>query len=507
MAAAVLLSAVIAPAAGATASGSESQRFIDGLHERRLFRLARQHCKTQLRREDLSDAQRVELTIALCHSFARHAAHAPPSRREALWRGAAETAEQFRRNHPNHPRQLVVELQAALIAAARGELARQEAEVGGAVATASAEALRELSAGAASLRDLDRRIQLRLPTAGANSAGGDLTETELIALRRNVHYHLARALRNQALCFPAESAERADSLLQAEQLLQPLVGLSIDDDVVWRSRIELVGCLRLQGKVQPALIELSRAEKAVPGPAEALRLRAERVRLALAQGSPANAMELLKLGRSSGGRTSPELDLAHVETFLAQSTAARRAGDEQQASRWQSQAADMIKAMERLHGRYWTRRGEMLLASSVAPGGAENIEVLVRTAKNHFLRKEYAEAAAAYQQAGAAARRAGAADQAFDLYYTAALVERRAGRSAAAVQRQRQLAMVMQQHAKAPAVHLQAIVGAAQAARDGTSQSQAAYLELLEEHRQTWPGTAGGGKGVALAGANLRAPA
>lgn len=487
-----LCSSVASFSATHALAASQDEQFIAGLNERRLFSLSEAHCRQRLADQSLDDQQRVDLTIALCRTYAEHALHTPRDGRAELWDAAAKTVDDFRRASPKNPRLVLVEMQLALTTLARGELARQEAEVGAPGAPSLDEARRELQSAVDQLEGVGEEVELLLRTVGRDPSAAALSETELLSLQRNVQFQSARALRNQGLCYPADSAERSDALIQAMDKLQPLTGVDPPDKLVWDARMDEVTCLRLRGKLAEAMQRLDAIDAARPPVKSRLVAKAERVRILLAAKQHEKALEILRGGREIAGQTAAEFDLAHVEAFIAFWKLASESKDEKGAQEWQKRAADMVQAMEQLYGPYWTRRGEMLLAASATGGGQSiaNLGVLVTAAANHYRRKEYDEAVGAYERAARAAMEANDRSRAFDLYHAAALIERRRARKSEAIARQRTLGMLLREQPKASLVHLQACLDAAQLARDGSGESLDHYIALLNEHIATWPSEA-----------------
>lgn len=467
---------------------THDEKFIAGLNDRRLFELAEVFCQRRLAEQELTGEERLNLTIALCRTYARHALHTPRSRRQPLWQAAEQAIAQFHQARPDSPRRVLIDMQHALTVLARGELARQEAEVGAPGAPSWDEARRELQQAVTQLRGIADEVERLLRGAPAVPDGRSMSEIELLSLERNVRHQTARALRNQALCYPPQSAERSDTLIRALQLLTPLAQLDTIDPLIWKARLDEAKCLRLRQKLSDAVARLDALDAARPPSKVRLQSRAQRVRVFLDAKRPDDALAVLRQGREIAGQTSADYDLAHVETFIALWRKSAEGDDPQAASAWQQRAANMVKAMEGLYGPYWTRRGEMLLAASAAAGGGgENLDVLTSAAKNHYLRKEFDEAVVAYERAGAAALQAGDRSRAFDLLLAAALIERRRDRRTEAIRRQRELSTSLRDQAKAPSVHLQATLDMAQVARDGTRQSLEHYVTLLQEHIELWP--------------------
>ena len=77
----------------------------------------------------------------------------------------------------------------------------------------------------ASLHKIDRELVELVPRQARDPLReGELSSQALASLQHNVRFHLARAYRNQALCYDAGSRDRTASLTEAlEQLKQPLL--------------------------------------------------------------------------------------------------------------------------------------------------------------------------------------------------------------------------------------------------------------------------------------------
>lgn len=476
---------VVLAATSDTAAASPDADFVAGLTERRLFPLAEKFLRARLGEQNLTSDERVDLTIALARTCAEHALHSPRSQRQPLWQAADQAAEDLRAAIPEHPQIVLVDMQQALTVLARGEIARQESEVGASGAPSLDEARRELQHAITQLRGVGETVENQLRSVG-DADDDALGESELLSLQRNVDYQTARALRNQALCYAPKSAERSDALIRALELLGPLAKLDPLDHLVWKARLDEASCLRLAGRSSEASARLDALGAARPPSTIALDARAERARLALDRDDPQAALAALRLGRELAGRTSAELDLAHVETFVALWRAATKSQAADDARQWQERAAAMVRAIESLYGPYWTRRAELLVASSAGDSGTENVDVLIRAAKNFYLRQEFDEAVDAYQRAAQGAATSDRA-KALDLHLAAALIERRRNRLAQAMRLQQAASLALHDTPKAPTLHLQAVVDAAQLARDGQAATLEHYRSLLREHIDTWP--------------------
>jgi tetratricopeptide (TPR) repeat protein len=209
-----------------------------------------------------------------------------------------------------------------------------------------------------------------------------------------------------------------------------------------------------------------------------LRARSELLRLAIAQGNLAAAAQIIDQGRTIKNQSSPDLDLARFEAFLA---LARNSNES-----YQDQAAQAADILEQTHGPGRSRRLGQILTTALPRDKVANIALLARVADHYYLRGEFAPAIVAYDDAAARARDKGDQNAAFDLAYKAALVVQQSKEHLAAAKRLRALSKEMASHPQAPAAHLLAAWNVGQAARED-SPPAATYAELLREHLATWP--------------------
>jgi len=478
-----------------TTSGSVAGELVQGLHQRRLFHLAEVYCRDRLKAKGLTPAERAELTVELIRSLSRHALHSLPAERPARWRAAHEVARRFVRNHPDDPQRVFVELQDILTILARGELARMEAEVSAPGAPSLAEARQQLRQAIEAFRKLDDQLSARIrkrhregiPRPGTQPSD-PLSADELLSVQNHVRYQWARARKNQALCYPPRSDDRIAALQQALQILRPLAQLPGNQPLTWKSRVDQIICLRLLEDFKNTARALKNLDALKPPPSIMPPIRAEKIRLMLATGDPKAILPLLQQGRVIAGQTSPELDFAYLETYIALWHAAEKAKDAKMAKAYQDKASRVIQILERLHGPYWQRRAETLLAASAATvGGAGNLDLLVRTAANYYQRHQFDDAVAAYNRAARYAQTAHHFEKAFDLFFTAAAIEHQQNRHQEAMTRFRTLALKMPRHVKASEAHLLAVVNASLWAREKKPLDLTIYGQLLEEHVANWP--------------------
>ena len=473
---------------GGTALADRDEQFVAGLRQRRLFELAERYCQQRLAEQDLSTKDRVVVTVELIRVHAEHALNAPAAERDAVWQAARDAAAQFLDDHRDQPRTVLVRVQDALTLLSRGELARMEAEVSSAPEQSLAAAREQLRQATRLLGEIDRELQDEIPRRRRNPLRPDqLTADELTALRHNIRFQLARAYKNQAICFPAGSNDHTASLTEAlRQLEEPLSQLPPQDPLAVQVRLEQAICLRLLGDADAAEKSLQGLAQSELAPESSLQVRAERIRLLLAQQQMRQALQVISQGRKIGGRQSSELDFAFFETYVTSWKAAADANDQDTAGKWRDKSIATAKFIEQTHGAYWARRAELLLVRIGQGSGDGSLEILRRTADDLYRKGQLDDAVAAYEKAAAAAEQTDDQRSAFEFAYKAALVQQSRRLHDDASDRFRGLAVARKTMPHAASAHLLAIVNSRQASvAAGAWRDE--YPELLQEHLKLWP--------------------
>lgn len=466
---------------------SADERYLEGLRQRRLFRVAEAYCEAKLERPKLDEAERTRLTIEYMLTLAEHATHLPRSEREKCWNEARAAAEKF---PAAHPRKLVIELQKALVILAQGELARQEAEAGSGDFALPQQLLRE---AVATLEELQRAIGEQIAARRDLLPEGALTKEELFGMQNNLRYQLARARRNQALCYPAGSDDRVASLGSALDELNKLrTQLADDEPLAWQVRLDQGSCERLREDYAAARQTLSLLIGSDAPDAIRQQAVAELSRVALAAGQPQAALKLLEQGRASAELTSAEREFALLETYVALWKSAEKSNNTQDAARYRDQATAHLAAIERAFGPYWARRGESLVIGSAASGEG-NLDLLARAADARFVKGQFDdETVKAYDQASAMAQQSRQWKRYLELGVRGAVAEQRRGNRAAAAQRLLQLGETFREsageadQAQASAAHLQGVRWLAEAQTDPKT-AMTASVEAYRRHASLWP--------------------
>jgi tetratricopeptide (TPR) repeat protein len=479
---------------GSVRAESLDERFLIGLRERQLYRLAEKLGTDRWRRDDLSDRERADLAIQLSLLYTEHALASPPEARDALWIKAEQVGAVLAQKWPSNPRRQLVDVQTALVALARGRQLREEAAGTTGAATAAAEALDHLQAASRRLREIAASVDEQLTAHRMRPAGNrqldGLSPDELESLARNISLQLAIVHHEQSLCFARGTADRDDALLQATDGLETLALQSDADRLVWSARAELATCLRELGKLQPAADRITAWLADQPPADAAARLAAEQVRVLLAAGQIDAALRLSSqtmrspsIPRDAGG----QLALAQLE---ASSAAWRRAPPAEQ-KRIARNLMAQVDAIRTRYGAYWARRAELLVGHTLADAGpASDADALLLAAQHLYHNGQTDEAVAAYDRAARLLTQNGDRDQAFQASMSAAAIERSNGNSLSAADRFRQLAASQPRHPRAAEAHAMAIRALAKLMRtatdDGLPRLTESYERLLTEHLTHW---------------------
>lgn len=462
------------------------ERFLDGLRERQLFRLAEKYCSDRLARTDLAAEARANLVVELSRCLAEHARNASPAERDALWAQAADVVDHFLLAEPGNPQFVLVQVQSGLVRLAHGETLRQRAELALQTGPALDDARRQLRLGLATLAKAkeEAAVQLRRQNLGQSAPAGSLSAAELAALQRNVDDQSARGFRSQAQCYPPASADRINALQSAIELLAPLAQLDPIDPLAWTAALDEITCHRLLGDLAGARPRIESLKRRMPPTRVLLALRAEELRMFIDGQQRLELQAKLQDGREIAGQTLATLDFARFEACVALWRAAAAAKNDEEAERWQAQAAAMVGQLDAWHGPYWSFRAEAMLAGSGAETPGSD---MFRTAEGFYRAGRVDDALAAYDRAYQEAVAAGQAERAFEAAFTAAAIEQNREHFALAAGRFRKLALAHSTLPRAAEAHLAALWNAAQALTSPTDAALDEYAALLAEHLKLWP--------------------
>jgi tetratricopeptide (TPR) repeat protein len=372
---------------------------------------------------------------------------------------------------------------------ARGQLAREEAEVQAASAASPEEVQANLREAIRALGALEQEIAqaIRQGHRARTRGQGELSVPQLHVLHENVQFQLARALENQARLFDQGSADQLNALGQSLERLDRLAQSATSDELRWQSRMERLTCVRLMRRFDDARQLIAQLQSDQPPAALVSRLEAEAVHLALAEHRLEEAHELTERFTPDYTQLSPQWDLARLETYIALWKDADHGGRDEDAETWQTRAVETIRTIEDRYGMYWQRRAESQLAAAASGASVRNLDVLVRAADRYYLVGQWDDAVANYTRAAQKAKEAGRAGEAFQLSLKAASIEHQRQHHQDALVQFRQTALAYPSHSQAAEAHLLAVLNASLLAQQGDGSSLGTYEDLLHEHLRSWP--------------------
>jgi tetratricopeptide (TPR) repeat protein len=465
--------------------------FLQGLRSRGLYRLAVGHAESILADSETSDTAKIELAMELSRTLAEWGSASPPPEQEERWQRAHAVLRETLARLESHPRSLLLSLQDALLWLAEGELAKEEAVITGSEASTSV-AREKLRTTISILEGLSDQVEqaargerMARPSTGGSEQG--LSASELTSLGYHIVLQTAEALQRQAETYPAGSPDRVNSLTRSIDQLTSLMRQVGENELRHQAELDRVACHRLLG-------HLDEAERLLPAstsdPGLAAPLAAEQVRLLLAAGRVAAALETAEDHRQQAANASPEVLLAHLEALAAHVASRTDPAEPTQAI---DTATRILAELESTHGPRWHRRGELWVSRMLALTNhqAKSAQTARLAAEGLYRAGRLAESVTAFDRAAALAREQEDLETSFDLALTAAAIVRERDDAPEAARRYLELARANAMHVRAAEAHRLGILSTAAAARSATSSAKqseflATYSGLLQEHLTKW---------------------
>ncbi|RCS40730.1 hypothetical protein DTL42_25550 [Bremerella cremea] len=464
----------------------DDRLMISGLLDRQLFELAERYAAQRVVADQNSPPAQAEMAAELVRAYTLHALNARTGEQDRWWSSAAAVLPQFTQQFPDQPALVLVEVQDALSQLARVRLLRQEGEVLGdtdKLADAQHLALETLQR----FTKLQDHVDQLLRESHNTSKKGGLSTDQLLALSRRVSLNAIQALEEQGLAYPPDSLDRTNSMALAVREIEPLTKLRPETGVLWPSLLLEIRALRSLGRLDQAEAKAARVLQLMPPPQVALAAQAEIVRAKLAQGELQAAIQLINQGRELDGQTSPEMDYACFETYLALWKEAEQEKKQDEIQKWQNRSAAVVKQLDQLYGPYWARRAEQQLTGNATSGGTQNVDLLRRTAEGYVRKKEWADAIKTYDLGVTAAHESLDINGEYELRLAAAAAAIQAGDLADGVKRLREAALAFPSADDASLRHLTAAYYQSMIARKSNPPDLEPYIALLKENLQRWP--------------------
>ena len=397
--------------------------YFERLRERSLFSIAESYAVSRLGQSHLSASRRVDLTIELSRTLARHAEFATETQQQDLWKRAVTVIDDERQQPAAAPFALLLDAQAAMVPAGVVDWLRLECELHPFDETLAERARKQGAMAIQALTSVESAL-LDSPRGAAGKAGQGPSSHDLRNTLHHVRFALARALRNQAELLPADSHERTIDLIESESTARKLIGVA-DEPTPFRAKLLLVECLRLKGELNRAEELLAALEKSFPSVDDNLiqEVAAERVRVLLDRQQAPTALQLIVDLRTSQQRLSGDLWYLQVRCLFTMRDAAIKKKNQKLADQLRDQASVTLERCDDQIGGYWSRRcHELWEATRTAEKYGPKLDQLMQQARADFLAGRSEDAVKGYLRGETAAKAAGATDLAFDLGYTQASI-------------------------------------------------------------------------------------
>ncbi|QGJ71505.1 Hypothetical protein PBC10988_32120 [Planctomycetales bacterium 10988] len=460
---------------------ARTAKYLQGLRERQLFGLVNAYCRKALADSELPAERRVPLLLAWSDSLAEQARLVPPSESEGIWQ-QAETILIDGQRLLVPPYKLLLSAQQARVYLRRGEFLLEQARLSADPLPGQRAARPLLLKAVQHAQQLVNEITEQAREARMRPRDpSPFNQQEWYSLETHTQWQLAQALRTLAESHPADSADRADALLQATAISRELTERDQRDTLYWQAALEMARCARLAGKVTEAkhwIQTAQTAENLNPELQQAWSIEA--VRLSLAIFPPE------QVAVSEPRFPSPETTVLRLEAALKAWQDADRKQDEAGAERFRALSTQLAKQATQA-GLYWGRRAGVLQARYYSDSKEiENLTVLEQAAESFYRAGKIEDALATYDRAMALAEKLQTPEDHFRLGLVAAQIQTKEGNHPAAEERYRLLETSHPTAEQAPQASLMALWHLSQLVRSGEVQLDT-YQQRLVAHLDRYP--------------------
>ncbi len=402
-------------------------RFYEQLRQRQLFSLVESDALRRLDAKSLSDRDRSELVLELSRTYTAHAWHTGGSEQDDLWHRAAQVIIEYLGRTKSASRQELFETQLALIDLSRAEWSLAQADLRPEDRELRQQGRTAIDAALERLAPLEKTLGQQVRQNSTDAAAGSrptskdsadkLSLYERRALWMQLRFRLGLARLTQAR-LATENADRAASLVAADEWLLPLATASMNDRLTGESQLVLAEVTRVRGDLDRAAKLLNAFEKSIAEDTS-LELRErfviEHLRGMLAKRQLTEAASwlieqrqtgVLKTDAANPSVTSAELAYWQIAIELAMWRVTVERGDVKLTSELWDRVSAEVARLVRNDGGYWAARAQLdwQRESEVREYGRE-LASLVRQARSSFSSGQTDAAIPRYDEALAAARK------------------------------------------------------------------------------------------------------
>ena len=372
--------------AAADISLEVTQKYFDGLRQRRLFTVAETVCLRKLNDTRLSVTERAWYSVELSRTFASHAMFASSADEEQeLLDRARKLPDALLANSPEHPQSPLLRSQSLFVSAGQVETLRLRLELTPFADALRAKALKLAEETSPALTRLEKEIGDEIRSAPRDVLGNRLKPFQLRGLQRIVKYRLASLLLDQSLLLPTTSPDRAEALALTADLFRKLAAGEPGVLVTWQSQLGILRTNRLRGDLASVARMIEAIEKDAP-PEEILdEVIAEKIELLHRERKYASALEELRQWHSKRHQLTGRLTWLAARTQLELWTLARDRGEPDLAQSLMQQASAFVVRAQTDPGGYWGEKCRLLLSTAtVARTYGPIIGPVVQKAQTRF---------------------------------------------------------------------------------------------------------------------------
>ena len=470
-------------------------RLVKGLLERRLFDLATSHAERLQSTPGTSERLKVEMAILHLNAQIDQTLRGPQQERAASWQAVERSAANWRNQFAQSAYLILLEVQTALIGQTKLDITRQELSIGLATENTRQEAQQLARETEKKLLSAEQSVEQHLARQSATRGQkNQLTSWELLTLRSNIQYQIAKCLTNQARLYPAdEKASRQGLLLKVrDRLTLVLNATTANTPLWWNVQVDRLMVDRLLRQYADATKIAERLSSEFPSESARLAVQNQRLKLAMAMGNLGHAQQVATQVSPEWTRPSqsPAFDLTRIELYIHLSDDSST-GD----VNWNRSALDLAKQVGSVHGGYWARRANLLVVNTITPGEANNrVDLLILVANEASRKGEWGDAVAALERAVQSAQQQNANQQIFELRYRIAAIQQEQKQHAQAATTFFSIAMAFPDEVGADAAGLLACWNLAKTIGTGKSTERTAlviqYANQLDAVITTWPESA-----------------
>ena len=477
-----------------TQAQRDDQKLLNGLRERQLFDLANDYCQKLLSSSDLPPQRRVTLTVAQLKNLTAKAASSSGKTRTAAWQQIDTIADKFYSSFQGS-RAFLVRTQQSLAKISQARLIRQEIDVRLAQPGADQTAIKLLRSVRDQLDETIYDIDKTIPGGKPTQSATDLSIPQLVALKGNLQFQYAVCNLERSQLYGIDAkADRKDALTQAqEQIASANRTAEKGKTLWWEAKLASSKCSRLLGRHKEADTTLKTLPLKLLPPNLKSQFRIEHLQVALASHNPTRVGKLVTAALNQAQRSPLEdIGLVQATAWLASAT------NSEQAVRWKSTSAALVKSVNSSHGRYWGRRAEVVLvdsiqdnvgnpsATSVSPD--TDLFILTKAAETALKEQRYQDAVDGFAKAILLAKRQSDYESVLRLSVQQGKLFEKLERRADAANVMIDSAIVKPNLGNAAAAHLRGCWNLAQTITGADAPKQAEmYQKNLEQHLQTWP--------------------